>query len=691
MNFEAYIHKNDIGFRFLALFLTFSIFQYPFMNNPYTSLLRRGLGSMALLVGTMGAAQAQTIWTGSVSTDWFTAGNWTAGVPTATTDVTIPTSVPNGPTIAAGTATARNFTLDAGATFRQTGGTLMVTANLTDNGTYTATGGTVALGSTALANIYGSSNTRFWNLTIGANGAQSSTLATTSVQRLFTLNGNFTTNGNPLTLESTAATTAMVVNSGSNAINGNVTVQRYIVPDLNPNLGYRHISPPISTATVASLSTGSFSPVVNPAYNTSANPTGERPFPTVFGYDQSRMATATNSLGNFDKGWYSPAALSDALTVGQGYIVNIDAGQTWNFVGALNNGNVSQTLSRNTGATATDAGLQLIGNPYPSPLDWSRVASSDRPGVDGVIYVWASNDPSMPYIGNYGFFNNNIGTISPVLPLGQGFFVRVTAGQTSGTLNLKNTHRVTSYTNPTYHRTTGETRPMVHLTLKGATSPLADDAFVYLEAGAGDGYQPQYDGEKLTNPSGLNLSSSLSASQHLCVNGLEPLGTSQKVVPLAVGVPAAGSYTLNAAEVLNLSTVPVYLRDLLTGAVIDLAQQPSYSFTVSDASALLTSRFELVFSPLTVLATAPATLATQVGLYPNPATTTTAVELPAALGRTPVAAELVDALGRPVQTLLLPAQGATTHPLDLARLAPGLYTLRLHTSAGVVAKKLVVQ
>ena len=632
-------------------------------------------------------------WNGSISTDWFTANNWTPNtVPTVTIDATIPTAPSGGlfPAIGAGTGTARNLTLNSGATLSQSGGTLVLAANLTNNGTFQPTGGTVSLGSTAPSSLLGSSNTRFWNLTVGASGAQSSTSASTSVQRLLTLNGNFTTNNNPLTLESNASSTALVVNNGTSAISGPVTVQRYISPSLNANLGYRHVSSPIGNATVASLATGSFAPVVNPAYNSSATPGQVQPFPTVYGYDQSRLATATNNLAAFDKGWYSPAALSDALAVGQGYTTLLSANQTWSFVGTANNGTLPLPLTRNSGATAADAGLQLVGNPYPAPLDWSRVVQDGLSNVDGIMYVFASNDPANPYAGNYGFYQGGFGTISPVLPLGQGFFVRVTQGQTSGTLTLKNPHRVTGYTNPTFQRT-AETRPAVHLSLQGAGSPLTDDAFVYFEAGAGDGYQAQYDGEKLANPSGLNLSSSLSATQRLCVNGLEPLGTSQKVVPLAVGVPAVGSYTLRAAEVLNLSTTPVYLRDLQTGALIDLAQQPSYQFTVSNAAALLTGRFELVFSPQQPLATVPAALAQQVALYPNPATGRAFVELPASLGRQAVTATLVDALGREVQTLSLPAQGAAAHPLDLRALPTGVYALRLRTSAGTIVKRLTVE
>jgi hypothetical protein len=666
-------------------------------SGPYT-----GARSYTLNI----AGPTLTLWTGTTSTDWFTASNWTAGVPTAGVDATIPTSPSGGrfPAITTATpaANARNLTLNSGATLTQTTGTLALAGNLTNNGTYAASGpafgngALLSLGATALSNVFGSSNTRFWNLTVGVSGAQSSTSATTSVQRVLTLNGNLATNGNPFVLESYASGTAMVVNNGGSVVSGNVTVQRYIDPGLNPNRGYRHVSAAVSSATVASLTTSGFTPVVNPAYNTSPTPLLVPTFPTVYGYDQARLASTNNNLNAFDKGWYSPASLSDPLTVGQGYTALIGGGQTWNFTGALNNGNRTVNLARNAGAMAPDAGYALLGNPYPSPLDWSQTSSPSDPAQNGLVnvdptmYVYRSNDPTNPYTGVYGFYNNGIGTTSPVVAQGQGFFVRVSDGQTAGAVTFKNSHRPTTYQATTYQRTT-ETRPLVELHLQGAGSLLTDAAFVYFEPGATESFDARYDAEKLPNPSGLNLSTSLSATQRLAIDGRAPLGTTQRVVPLAVGVPAAGPYTLSAAQLLNLGATPVYLRDLQSGAVVDLRQQASYSFTVSNAAALLTGRFELVFAPQAVLATAPAALAAQVGLYPNPATTAAFVELPAALGRTAVAAELVDALGRTMRAQSLPAQGATAHRLDLTNLAAGVYTLHLRTSDGVIVKKLLVE
>ncbi|GAB3843873.1 hypothetical protein GCM10028822_00530 [Hymenobacter terrigena] len=634
------------------------------------------------------ATPALVTWTGNVSTDWFTANNWSPiTVPTSTIDATIPTA-PSGnrfPAILAGTASVRNLTLNSGAALTQAGGTLDVRADLTNNGTYQPTGGTVVLGTSTQANILGSSNTRFWNLTVGANGAQSSTSASTSVQRLFTLNGNFTTNGNPFTLESNANLTALVVNNGSNVIVGNATVQRYIAPDLNPGLGYRHYSAPVSTATVGSLTTSTFTPVVNPAYNTSAAPNSVRPFPTVYYYDQARLATSTNSLAPFDKGWTSPSALTDPLNVGQGYTVNLAANQTLSVNGPQNNGNISLALGRNSGATATDAGWQLVGNPYPSPLDYSLVGAADRNNLDAAMYVFESTSLyGGTYRANVNGVGGNANSPNSILAQGQGFFVRVSNGQTSGNLTLRNSHRVTAYQNPVYHRTT-ETRPLVQLDLQSATG--SDPLYVYFEQAATAGTDSEYDAVKLPNSTGLNLAA-WAGSDKLAINALPLTSTTSVTVPLFIGLPVTGTYTLHAAQVLNFGAgEQPFLRDLQLGTLTDLSLHPDYTFTMNAANT--TPRFELVFGAR-VLGVASAKLAAQVAVYPNPASKAVFVELPSVLNRKAVTAALVDALGRVVLTQALPA-GQPTYTLPLTNLATGVYSLRLQTEAGVVVKKLVVE
>ena len=629
-----------------------------------------------------------TTWTGATNSDWFLASNWTAGVPTPTLDAIIPLiSFPySDPSVIAGsTAYARNLTLNPFSYLFFGGGTLNLAGDLTNDGALLISSTLVVTSGSTSQRLGGSRTLEFGSLTVGAAGATLGTSA--SVETLLTLQGNLATNGQSLTLLSgvkrgiLAPIDALVVNSGG-VVTGTATVQRAIDPSLNPGLGYRHYSAPVSNSTVADLATSSYVPVVNPAYNTSISLTA-LPFPTVFGYDDTGVNRNAN-LPNFDKGFFSPAALTDPLVAGRGYTVNIGASEVVDFQGTLNNGDLTLPLT-STRATNPDGGWQLLGNPYPAPLDYALVDPTDRAGLEGAIYAYSSTSQ---YAGRYRSYINGIG--NSVLPVGQGYFARVAAGQTSATMTFRNRQRLTVLNGTTFQRTTAETRPLVQLTLQGAGSPLADEATVYFEQGATSGFDLNYDAAKLPNPTGLNLSTSLANSSQLSIDGQPELGTSQRVVPLAVGVPAAGVYTFAASQLLNLSAVPVYLRDLQTGALINLAQQPSYQFTVANAAALITTRFELVFSPQQVLATVPAALAQQVAVYPNPAKTQATIELPASLSRQPVAAALLDALGRVVRQQVLPA-GLSTHTLPLTNVAPGVYSLRLTTGLGTVVQKLVVE
>ena len=631
-------------------------------------------------MATTPAVITSTAWTGATSTDWYTASNWTNGVPTNTVDALISAGAPRYPVVTSGTATAQKLTLATGGSLTQSGGTLSLSSDFSNSGTFTATGGTVDLTGSGSQSVGGTSQTTFWNLTVGASGATLSGAA--DMQRVLSLTGNLSANGKTFTLLSNAGGTAMVLNNGG-TVTGNATVQRYIDPSLNAGLGYRHYSSPVASTTVADLATTGFTPVLNSAYNSSATPATTSSFPTVFGYDEARVASATNNLAPFDKGWVSPAAATDPLTVGRGYTANLGASEKVDLVGTLTNGTVPVGALSYSGTA--NSGWQLLGNPYPAPLDWNVARTGLPTGVIDAIYVFKS---AAQYTGSYQFYQNGLGTLpGGLVPAMQGFFLRVS--QNVPAFSFQNSWRSTVYQNPTFNRGTTETRPVVQLDLVTAAG-THEPTFVYFENGATAGFDAHYDADKLSNSTGLNLSSEIAGGQRLAVNGLPVLGTAALTVPLTVGVPAAGTYTLTAAQLLNLPTTPVYLRDRQTGTLTNLASQASYSFTTA-AGALLTGRFELVFSPQSPLAVSNVALAAQVGLYPNPAHSAAFVELPAALGRTAVTASLMDALGRTVRTRVLPAQGAAAHQLSLAGVAKGVYTLHLATAAGVLVKKLVVE
>jgi hypothetical protein len=100
------------------------------------------------------AAVALTVspnsWVGNFSADWTNGLNWCGGVPTSMMDVVVPAGTPFQPVIN-GNAPVNNLTISSGANVTvAASGRLLLSGNLVNNGTFTATAGTIEFrGSTA--------------------------------------------------------------------------------------------------------------------------------------------------------------------------------------------------------------------------------------------------------------------------------------------------------------------------------------------------------------------------------------------------------------------------------------------------------------------------------------------------------------------------------------------------------------
>ncbi len=526
--------------------------------------------------------------------------------------------------------------------------------------------------------------------TILALGVQNSTGVTLSqalslTQGVNLSQGNLNTGGFTFTLLSSAAGTAGVVNTGGVVV-GNTTVQRFINSS-NP-IGYRHYSAPVSNTTLADLTVpGVFTPTFNTAYNSNPTPGTTVAFPTVFGYDQSRIATVTSNFSAFDKGWFSPVA-TDPMVAAKGYTVNAPNTALIDFVGTLNNGPISTgTLSRGSDPSA---GWQLVGNPYPSPIDWSTITLGQRPGMDAAVYVFES---AGQYGGSYRTNVNGVGgngNISPLIVSGSGCFVRVTTPNGTGSVNLDNSNRVTTFgPQPAFGRGTADLRPQLRLELLG--NGLADRAHVYFQTGATNSVDSEFDAVKLPNPTGLNLASA-TATENLAINGLPALASSTVLVPLRVAVPQAGSYSLNAGDLANLAGTTVTLLDAQTNTRTVLAPGTTYAFTLTNTTAA--GRFSVEFRPTGALATTPAqALAAQTQLFPNPASGSFRVQLPVLSSKSSVQATLLNVLGQTVlrRSLSAAAGQAIDAEFNVRALPAGVYTLRLDVNGLPVTRKVVVE
>ncbi|RYU82456.1 nidogen-like domain-containing protein [Hymenobacter persicinus] len=613
-------------------------------------------------------------WTGSVSSVYTAPANWsTSVVPTVSTNVTIPATAVRMPVLSAA-ASVNSLTIDAGASLTLAGpGTLTVNGTVLTNGPLSGEGMLVTAGSAAQS-LGGSSRLTVGTLEVGSAGASLS--GPVAVSRLLTLNGNLTTNAQALTLLSDATGSAMVVNNGAAAVTGNATVQRYINP-ANPGLGYRHYAAPVRNTTLGDLATTGFAPVLNPAYNSAITPGAVLPYPTVFGFNESRIGGARSS---FDQGWFSPAATTETMAPGVGYTVNLGAAALVDFVGPLTTGPIARTgLTRGPEAAS---GWHLLGNPYPAPIDWT-VAAAGLSGLDNAVYVYKS---SGPYEGSYGSFVNGVGD-ARYLAVGQGFFVRTTTAGVAGSLSFTNAARLTSYLNPDFSRpATVETRPLLQLDLVQGTQ--RDAATVYFEKGATAAFDPAFDAYKLSGPvAGLALPAD---AETLSISGLPALTGADVTVPVRVWATVAGTYSLEAARLLNLPAgMRAYLQDTQTGTVTDLTQQPTYRFSLS--AGFDGPRFRVLFSTRQVTSAAPGALGPQVQLYPNPAHDQALLLLPISLAQHPVTATLLNSLGQTVRTYSLAAPGSGQHALSLSGLARGVYSVQLSTAQGQIVKRLIIE
>jgi hypothetical protein len=270
----------------------------------------------------------------------------------------------------------------------------------------------------------------------------------------------------------------------------------------------------------------------------------------------------------------------------------------------------------------------------------------------------------------------------------------VASGQTSGSFTFRNSQRLTAPDNTPFQRTAADPRPLVQLTLKAAGSPdMADEFYTYAESGATPALDSQFDAVKLPNPSGFNLAGVAVTGESLAVDARATF-TATTVLPLTVGVPAAGSYYLSTTVLANLPAgLTAYLRDAQTGQTTQFTAGTSYNFSVSavQAQALVLGRFAVVFSPQTTLATTSALSAEAVSVYPNPAHSSFAVTMPGVMGASAVQAELVNTLGQVVrrQSAGLPASGIS-FSVPTAELAAGVYVLRLQAGNTTLTKRVVV-
>lgn len=291
--------------------------------NPASALPTSIQGSPILAFGNFAIGNlAVAIWTGDVSTDWFTAENWSSGVPVAVKNATIPGSLANYPVLDTGMGAVRNITIQGGAALTVNGAVLRITGAISNSGTFTANNGTILLNGSSLqtipANAFAGNTVK--NLTINntAGAALEDSLLLSGI--LLVANGQLATSGH-LTLLSSDTQTALIDGSGTGQVIGSVTMQRYLAS----GFGYKYFSSPFQASTV----------------NEFADDLDlEAPFPSFYRYNEDQLSS----------GWINHTDPAGALNPMEGYVGNFGASAspvTVDITGVVNNDTISAPLLYN--------------------------------------------------------------------------------------------------------------------------------------------------------------------------------------------------------------------------------------------------------------------------------------------------------------------------------------------------------
>ena len=257
----------------------------------------------------------------------------------------------------------------------------------------------------------------------------------------------------------------------------------------------------------------------------------------------------------------------DNLIPGLGYRVNGSIPATFTFQGIFNTTDITASnLSYTTSLSPETRGLNLLGNPFPSAIQWEQGGWS-RTNLDYAVYVWKGY--------KYVTWNGVTGALTDgIIPAMQGFLVRSNA--LAGALTIPSDARIHS-TEP-YNKGTESLENLISLKLENTSGDgYFDETFIHVVPGSSAGYDGANDAWKLFgNNSHPQIYTTGTDQSNLSINTF-PDFTS---VPVEFRVGNAGSYKISFInfESFNLNQ-PLYFEDKKTSSIINIKNTNEFVFS----------------------------------------------------------------------------------------------------------------
>lgn len=388
-------------------------------------------------------------------------------------------------------------------------------------------------------------------------------------------------------------------------------------------------------------------------------------------------ASASNKLWIANEATQNYTEVTDNSTVlntGEGYVVRMGMPGVVTLDGsAYNTDDISISGLTRTGTTATGRGYNLVGNPYPSTLDWEDANTTNL--STSIWFRTHNNSNQMLFdvynaTSNIGTNNNLGGAVTGKIPPTQAFWVRVAADGQTGTLSWDNADRTHGVWSDIYKLAAEE--GTVRLTLGNGTT--SDEGIVHFTTDALDAFD-DFDSHKMWVANVPQLYTTV-GTDSLAIIGLFSTETNP-VVDLGVKLPAVGDYSFNATNItLNED---VWLEDRLLNNFQQLNVNPVYDFTSAIAGNIPT-RFALHFGQLVTDVRDRASLSNVYAFDRN-------VNILVSTDITSGMVSIMDMAGRLVQTATLNG----TRTIIPTEVTTGIYLVRIETEKGVETHRVMLR
>jgi hypothetical protein len=424
------------------------------------------------------------------------------------------------------------------------------------------------------------------NRTVSGSATLGSGLELTGTVTL--TNGTLNADGNLLLVSDASGTARIATIPGTADISGNVTCQRYVPSGSVATRRYRMLSSPNASFTFAQL--------IDDIFVTGQGGAGN-------GFDASSNNSATcytyQESTSGGRGWKPVTSLSGGLAAGSGALVFVRGDRTlaspdwytpalypsqnavtFDFSGTgINKGNVSPSLSYTNTGNSDDDGWNLVGNPYPSQIDWALITKNN---LAADYYILN------PTTGSYESDNG-----SQYIASGQAFFVQATASSPS--ITFTESSKVPDAPTGYFKRSTAR------ISLRMVRDAYNSDiAWLEFRPGASKAYSNREDAIKF--PNGLiNFGFIAQGGSLVQRNAVPPVSGADTFLISATAAP--GTYSLSAGgidEALPVSKL-VYLHDSYNHSMVDLRNSPNYAFTITSDPATSGQRFRLIIIDASML------------------------------------------------------------------------------------------